>query len=390
VNVLFLATSYPGQTGGLGAYVERLAEGLGENGHEVHVAVRENPDPLTARSASGGELSAVSWAPTGVDLFRLICASDVTHMNGFWLFPATVALVTRTPLIWTHHEYDTTCPIGIGWYSGESTSFALHRCVKCMTERGLAAQMPRRLGLLPIRRAIAQLVQANVTPTMYMATRLQLPRSFVIGHGTEERERAQRAVETIPRFLFLGRLIREKGCDILVEAAHFCRNVGVNLAVEICGDGPERGTLERQIRARGLESVVSLTGSVGRADVASKIAQARAVVVPSVWDEVAGFVALESMAAGVPVIASRVGGLAEIVDGAGLLVERGSPEALGKAMLRLAQNGGDALAMGGEGHARHRRNFRLDRMVRDHERLYEQITTSRVSRGFAEVHQSAP
>jgi glycosyltransferase involved in cell wall biosynthesis len=221
-----------------------------------------------------------------------------------------------------------------------------------------------------------------------MAARLHLPRSFVIEHGTEERQIAEPVADARPLFLFLGRLISEKGCDILVEAADLCRNAGLDLGVEVCGDGPERAALEDQVRSKGLESVVSFNGSVERADVPTKIAHARAVVVPSRWDEVAGFVALEAMAAGVPVIASRVGGLAEMVVGAGLLVERGSPKALAGAMLRLAQHPSQAHALGRHAYLRHRRKFRVERMIRDHERLYERTRVPRRSWPPADVQQS--
>src|SRR5687768_879999 len=122
MNVLLLATSYPRITGGLGAYVELLSNGLAERGHKVHVVVRAEPSNSTV--AVDGALP-VTWGASPSELLRLIRNSDVTHMNGFWLLPVALSLIARTPLVWTHHEYDTTCPIGVGWYRGASTSFAL-------------------------------------------------------------------------------------------------------------------------------------------------------------------------------------------------------------------------------------------------------------------------
>jgi glycosyltransferase involved in cell wall biosynthesis len=95
------------------------------------------------------------------------------------------------------------------------------------------------------------------------------------------------------------------------------------------------------------------------------------------------------MAAGIPVIASGVGGLAEMVNGAGLLVERGSPRALADAMIELARDPNRANAVGRKGYSRHRRQFRLDRMIGRHERLYEQLRTSRTHSRAANVGQSS-
>jgi glycosyltransferase involved in cell wall biosynthesis len=389
MNIVLLATSYPTQTGGIGAYVERLAEGLTSKGHEVEVAVRAESGLRRSRRTNDELSFRVWWDATPRDLLRLIRGSDVTHMNGFWLLPATLAITTRKPLLWTHHEYDTTCPIGIGWYRDQSTSFAARRCITCMAARGMATKIPRRFGLLPVRRAVAQLARVNLVPSAYMAARLALPRTLVVQHGTEETKSAQPPASRRPIFLFLGRLVHEKGCDVLLEAAHLCRNAGVEVLVEICGDGPERPALENEVRARRLESIVSFSGSIEKADVPKKFAQARAVVVPSRWDEVAGIVALESMAAGVPVIASRVGGLAEMVHGGGLLVERESPGALASAMITLARDSSQASALGRQAHSRHRRQFNLERMIRDHERVYDQVRRQGVTQQLANAYQGS-
>ncbi|QIL20510.1 glycosyltransferase [Thermomonas sp. HDW16] len=128
-------------------------------------------------------------------------------------------------------------------------------------------------------------------------------------------------------FGFCGRLVSEKGVSILLEAfADMCRNER-RLRLAIMGDGPERASLEEQARAKGIEENVTFTGSKDSEGVANMMRSCRVLVVPSVYEEPFGIVALEGLSSGCRVVVTRKGGLPEAVGAFGIVVDA-TPESL--------------------------------------------------------------
>lgn len=148
---------------------------------------------------------------------------------------------------------------------------------------------------------------------------------------------------TEPRVVFVGRLSREKGVDVLLRAM---REVP-GLRCLIVGDGPDRGRLEGLASAMKLGNV-AFAGALRGEALDSEIRRALAMVAPSIWEEVFGLVILEAYAWGKPVVASRVGGLPEVVrDGeTGFLFEPGDAFDLADKLTRLLENPDDVLRMG--------------------------------------------
>jgi len=137
-----------------------------------------------------------------------------------------------------------------------------------------------------------------------------------------------------PRVVFLGRLARSKGVDTLVEAAARLRTPGVQ--VVLVGDGPARGSVEAAVRRRGLGDRVHITGFVPHHRTPAVLAAADLLVLPSVYEEL-GTVLVEALQVGLPAVASRVGGIPEVVEHevSGLLVPPGDAAALAAAMDRV-------------------------------------------------------
>jgi glycosyltransferase involved in cell wall biosynthesis len=133
-------------------------------------------------------------------------------------------------------------------------------------------------------------------------------------------------------FLYVGRLSEEKGVDTIVRAWGMTRAAG---DLVIAGDGPQMPRL-RALAPAG----VRFLGALPAAGVPPLIARARAVLAPSICYEGAGRAVLEAYASGVPVLASRIGGLTEAVQdgGSGLLVAPGDPGAWAAAIDRLADD----------------------------------------------------
>lgn len=133
--------------------------------------------------------------------------------------------------------------------------------------------------------------------------------------------------------LFVGRLVVEKGVDVALRAA---ARSGVTL--RIVGDGPLRSDLERL--ARELDAPAEFVGPLWGDEVEKEMRSASALVVPSVWHEVSPLVIYQAMTLGVPVIASNVGGIPDLIgQGRGTLVPGGDVEALAARLSDLLSDG---------------------------------------------------
>lgn len=166
------------------------------------------------------------------------------------------------------------------------------------------------------------------------------------------------------RLVTVARLVPQKGLDVLVEALAEVRRRGAGLDLVVIGDGPMRPALARRIAELHLEEAVSLRGWLGVDEVAAEVELAKALVLPS-FAEGLPIVLMEAMARGRPVVATRVGGIAELVEPGvnGWLVAPGSVEQLTAALDALASAGKEQTArMGREGAAA---------VAREHDRLEE-------------------
>jgi glycosyltransferase involved in cell wall biosynthesis len=133
----------------------------------------------------------------------------------------------------------------------------------------------------------------------------------------------------------VGRSSPEKGFDVLLDALRLARDGGMDIVLEIVGEGPDRAALESRCVQLGLVDAVRFVAPLRRAELQERMAEAHAVVVPS-RREGLGLVAVEALALGRPVIASRVGGLPEVVTaGTGVLVDPEDPAALARAFASL-------------------------------------------------------
>ena len=164
-----------------------------------------------------------------------------------------------------------------------------------------------------------------------------------------------------PRILFVGRLAGVKGAPLLLDAAARLAGRHPGLTLTFVGDGPERAGLEARAAALGLGARTEFTGYLGQEGVAARLAQADVLALPS-FAEGVPVVLMEAMAAGLPVVTTRIAGIPELVeDGvSGLLVPPGDGDALAAALDRLAGDPALAAAMGRAGRAAVLAGYRAD------------------------------
>lgn len=226
--------------------------------------------------------------------------------------------------------------------------------------RGLYAALSRLARVVAVSEAVAASLAAAGVPRSRME---------VVAPGVEpgEYERAE-PHRGAPVIACIARLHREKNVALLIRAFARVHAEIPEARLVIFGDGPERGALERLAAALGLGSVVEFRGYVK--DAGRRCGDFDILAVPS-SREAFGIAALEAMACGVPVIATRVGGLPELVlDGeTGLLVPPEDEKALAETLTGLLRDPERAARLGAAGRERALTRFTVAKMLSAWDRL---------------------
>ncbi len=298
------------------------------------------------------------------------------------------------------HDLFFLCPdftmLGLdGRHCGRSQYEGDARCVACL---GAKAARVEGLGddalaaLLAERQAVARAAllaaDAIVAPSAAVADRLALAfgeeiaaRTAVIGHGTEELRAASRhGGDRTLHAIFLGNLTAVKGRAPFLEAVR--RLAGRPIRFSVVGAAPGGKDLAALARR------VALTGSYTPGELPKRLADADVVVIPSVGPESYCFTLDEALRLGIPVVASRIGALAERVvhETTGLLVEPGDAAGLAAALERLASDRAllDRLRAGVRG-----LSFKsVAENVAEYEALYDGLLARRFDRNTLLRHQA--
>jgi glycosyltransferase involved in cell wall biosynthesis len=278
---------------------------------------------------------------------------QVVHLhNPYPLLSPSVIIPCRSagiPVVMALHDYFLSCPTG-HLYRNDSTCelcFGGHeyRCIttRCTGSYVGSATLAIRTVSARLRRVFLDNVNVFTVPSRklrqtYVAEGLPASRIAHLPNCVAILESALRPEEG-SYVAFVGRVSAEKGIATLLEAGRLCR-----LPLRIAGQ------MDGTIRPKAIPDNVKFVGHLPRAEIAGFLGGARYVVVPSICAEVASLSALEAMAAGLPVIASRIGGLPESVpEAAGVLVPPGDPVALADAMTELWHDAQRLRAMGAAG-----------------------------------------
>jgi glycosyltransferase involved in cell wall biosynthesis len=383
VRVLIAHNRYRSQ-GGEERHVELLGQGLEAVGVEIR---RFERDSAELGVSAGRRLLAgltLAYRPGGSGIGRVLeeWKPDVVHFHNIWplLTPAAIRRARRSgaAVLLTAHNFRFVCPDGMllrdgvphdDCVEGSSLACAFRNPSGLRAKTiayGLALEVHRRLHLL------TRWVDAFVAPSEFMGrilVRAGLPegRVHVIPSGLPVEPHA----DGRRRFaLFAGRLSSEKGVRTLIEASRRAHDVPLVVA----GDGP----LADEVRAAA-NGTISYVGRLDRSSLAATLRDAAFTVVPSEAVENFPFSALESLAAGRPVIAARVGGLPEIVrDGqTGVLVPPRDPAALASAMQRLWREPEHTAELGAGGRQIASERFSLERQIAQTVELYTTLGAKR-------------
>ena len=268
---------------------------------------------------------------------------DVVLVNMYenQLSPAILGQLRDVPAVLSVTDYKSICPIGSkllpnGRLCTDRAGLVCWRS-RCVSLPHWLRDQPRyaliRAGRRHFNRVLAcsRWVQRELALNGVESDHLTLP---VAVQGP----RFRRAPATEPLFVYCGRLDATKGLELLLRAFTRLLKVLPRTTLRIVGSGPLRPLLEAHIQTLGLDSAVTFRGWVAPTEVEHEIADAWALVVPSLWAEPLGLVALEAIVRGVPVIASASGGLGEVVEHgvSGLLFPNGDEDALTRHLEAIA------------------------------------------------------
>jgi glycosyltransferase involved in cell wall biosynthesis len=194
------------------------------------------------------------------------------------------------------------------------------------------------------------------------------------GVDTKVFRRNRRRSACSPHFLAVGSLLERKGHVYLVEACRILERKRVNYQCTIVGDGPQRHELEKRIQKYGLGSRIILAGSVPHEDIQSYYEKADVFVLPSL-NEGIPVVLMEAMSKGLPVIATNITGVPELVknDVDGILVAPGNSVELAEAMMKVSKDTGLQKYLGARARERIVVDFDLDANVAKIKNLFDAV-----------------
>lgn len=406
MRVLHVSDGYPPATGGTERVVQALADGLADRGHPTAVATLGRPDsPDFERTAAGVEVHRVDgitrqlrrlaadpghfFHPTFPDpllvprLQRLVdeFRPDVVHAHGWILNSCLPLRLDDAVLVTTLHDYGLGCAkktlIPHDRLDDRCDGPTVRRCLSCAGDfYGALKGTPITLGLKQSRRRLDRVsmffpISAAVEAASLAGVpdhRIRRIPSFVDDAVYDEARHTPRPdfLPDAPFLLFVGALGEHKGLGLAVEAHRRMRN-----SVPLVVIGSERADT-RDYSDSGSRPVITHT-RVPHPQIMAAFTAAAAAVVPSRWQEPMGLVAVEAMAAGTPVLATRAGGLPEVVEHrrTGLLVPPNDPGALSAAMDELVENPALAATYGAAGQRR-ARDFTASAVIPQFVAAYEQ------------------
>jgi glycosyltransferase involved in cell wall biosynthesis len=164
---------------------------------------------------------------------------------------------------------------------------------------------------------------------------------------------AERPANPSLLFAVVGRVVPERGLDLLIDAL---AEVYGDWRLQIVGTGPAQEALEAQAQRLGLSARIEWLGGIPRQELDGLWREADAIIAPSrstpTWVEPTGTLVLEAMAWGVPAIVSRCGALPDVVGDAGMVIDEGDRDALSRALARLVEEPARARTLGAKARER--------------------------------------
>ena len=368
MNILALSSSYPkSNSDGTSPYVKELYEHLAQKGHTVHIVLPHYPGGIKYELRNGVHLHYFRY---GFDRWETLCYSSgiPEKIKKYWKYRFMFILFFWSQLykslrIIKKHNVDI---ISSHWLLSGISGFVLKKLFKIpliITIYGVEIFLSQKSKILnqicsflfSKVSSIVTISQANVD--MFRSLWGKQHRLLLIPVGPQTaifnenvnflsmKQYKPLSREEKISLLFVGRLVERKGVIFLIQAVERIRSILPKIKLKIVGDGPERSNLKKIVTRLRLQGAVEFSGYIDAEELAELYNTSDIFILPSIVDskgdtEGLGIVTLEAWAYGLPVIASRIGGIVDTVihQKTGLLVEPEHSDAIAKSVIELVDH----------------------------------------------------
>lgn len=335
MRILFYCLSYYPKTGGLETVAQILAQGLSDKGHEVYLIT----DAALNESEEIQAHYSILRNPKKLKIWQLYLHCDLfihhnVSLKGMWpllLFPKKWIVI--------HH---------LTYFNRDGKLKPLE-------------WLKRNLSRLAINISCSHFVNNTLPKKGYVVWNPYDDQTF----NNQYLERKDKS------FIFIGRLVSDKGCDILIEA--FAKLVAkhADATLTIVGDGPDKPKLLALVNKHHINKNVFFTGVLKGEKLASKLNEHQIAVIPSLWQEPFGVVALETIACGCIPIYSNTGGLAEACGDLGFAFDSNNKADLIQKMIKVMENHQDYYSTFESSYEQHLINYSQKAVTERYHKLIE-------------------
>jgi glycosyltransferase involved in cell wall biosynthesis len=337
MKILISSHTFAPSIGGIQTFSQMLAEEFVNHGHEVKLVTQTQlKNDKTSRSYP------VIRCPSPLKLLGLVRWSEIFFHSNISLRTAWPLLFLHRPWVVTHHIWIPRPSLFANWVAG------VKRHVLCYADKTVS-----------VSQAIAEDFDTS---------------SIIITNPYDDRVfRVHPDVVRDKELIFVGRLISAKGVHILLEALSRLAKKSIFPRLTIVGSGPEAEPLKRQAEVLGISSQLDFAGTVQGEALSVLMNSHHILVVPSVWEEPFGIVALEGLACGCVVIGSRKGGLKDAIGPCGVTFSNGDVSELTQQLEWLCTTP-DRLAEYREKAREHLKQHTLRAVAARYLELFEKLT----------------
>ncbi len=337
MNILLCSVPFRPSVGGIETVSALLAERFQRLGHQVVLVTQ------TASPGPEADDFTVVRRPDARQLLALVRWADVVFHNNISLRLAWPQLLLPRPWVVAHHTW--------------------------IPAAGLAGRLKRYVLRYASNIAVSQAVADNLQQRCKVVPNPYADDVFVRVEGIERNE----------DLVYVGRLVSDKGVNVLLDALGMLAQRGKRPRLTVIGDGPELATLKRQALSLGIDAQIEWVGRRTGPELVEALHRHRVLVVPSVWEEPFGIVALEAIACGCVPLVARSGGLPEAVGRCGIVFRREDRQALAYGIDELLDRSA-TLERCRRGAAAHLERHTRDRVARDYLKVLNDAYRAHASR----------